>query len=122
MIVLVVCLSVVGQVPTLPAPAKTETTFEQPAPQVPPGVHEMTATDVEAFLDGLVPLQLKQDDVAGATVAVVKDGKLLFAKGYGYAYVEKKKPVTPETLFRPGINFEVVYLDLDHAAVRAGKT
>ena len=101
MIVLVVCLSVVGQVPTIPAPAKKETP-DQPVPQVPPGVHEMTAADVEAFLDGLVPLQLKQDDVAGATVAVVKDGKLLFAKGFGYADVEKKKPVTPDTLFRPG--------------------
>jgi CubicO group peptidase (beta-lactamase class C family) len=63
----------------------------------------MTAADVEAFLDGLVPLQLKRDDIAGATVSVVKDGKLLFAKGYGYADVEKQKPVSAqETLFRPG--------------------
>jgi CubicO group peptidase (beta-lactamase class C family) len=63
----------------------------------------MTAADVQAFLDGLVPLQLKEHDIAGATVAVVKDGKLLFSQGYGYADVEKKKPVSPqETLFRPG--------------------
>jgi CubicO group peptidase (beta-lactamase class C family) len=63
----------------------------------------MTAADVESFLDGLLPLQIKRDDIAGATVAVVKDGKLLFAKGYGYADVEKKKPVSPQdTLFRPG--------------------
>jgi CubicO group peptidase (beta-lactamase class C family) len=63
----------------------------------------MTAADVEAFLDGLLPLQLKRDDIAGATVSVVKDGKLLFAKGYGYADVEKQKPVSAqETLFRPG--------------------
>ena len=63
----------------------------------------MTATDVEAFLDGLVPLQLKQADIAGATISVVKDGKLLFAKGYGYADVANKKPVSAqETLFRPG--------------------
>ncbi len=63
----------------------------------------MTATDVEAFLDGILPLQLERDNIAGATVAVVKDGKLLFAKGYGYANVEKKAPVVPETtMFRPG--------------------
>jgi len=63
----------------------------------------MTAADVEAFLDGLVPLQLKRDDIAGATVSVVKDGKVLFAKGYGYADVEKKKTVSAQdTLFRPG--------------------
>ena len=34
---------------------------------------------------------------------VVKDGQVLLEKGYGYADVEKKKPVDPEaTLFRPG--------------------
>jgi len=70
---------------------------------VPSGVHELTAADVEAFLDGIVPLQLEQQDVAGATIAIVKDGKLFFAKGYGYADVKEKKPVVAEeTLFRPG--------------------
>lgn len=63
----------------------------------------MTAADVEAFLDGIVPLQLERDNIAGATVVVVKDGAVLFAKGYGFADVEKKTPVSPgETLFRPG--------------------
>ncbi len=34
---------------------------------------------------------------------VVKDGQVLLEKGFGYADVEKKKPVDPEaTLFRPG--------------------
>jgi CubicO group peptidase (beta-lactamase class C family) len=65
--------------------------------------HELTATDLEVFLDGLMPLSLERDDIAGAVVAVVKDGKLLFAKGYGYADVATKKPVSPDsTLFRPG--------------------
>jgi CubicO group peptidase (beta-lactamase class C family) len=58
--------------------------------------------DVEAFLDGIVPLQLDLEDIAGATIAVVKNGKPLFTKGYGYADVKNKKPVTAETLFRPG--------------------
>jgi CubicO group peptidase (beta-lactamase class C family) len=50
-----------------------------------------------------MPLQLEHADIAGAVVAVVKDGKLLFAKGYGYSDYEKKVLVSPEdTLFRPG--------------------
>src|SRR5205823_13918908 len=50
-----------------------------------------------------VPLQIERDDIGGAVIAVVKDGKVLFAKGYGYADVAKKKAVSPEdTLFRPG--------------------
>src|SRR5207249_6788266 len=64
---------------------------------------QLPAPAVAAFLDGILPAQLQREDIAGATIAIVKDGKVLFAKGYGYADVEKKKPVSPEeTLFRPG--------------------
>jgi CubicO group peptidase (beta-lactamase class C family) len=72
---------------------------------VPPSAsaRELTATDVEAFLDGMMPAQLERENIAGAVIAVVKDGKLLFAKGYGYADMEKRQPVTADaTLFRPG--------------------
>jgi hypothetical protein len=69
----------------------------------PPSARELSATDLEAFLDGLMPAQLEREDVAGAVVAVVKDGHVLFAKGYGFADVAKRKPVSPsDTLFRPG--------------------
>ena len=84
----------------------------QPAPPVQPAgeqskvsetPHEMTTTDVEAFLDGFVPMQLERENIAGAVVLVVKDGKALFARGYGYSDVEKKQPVSVDgTLFRPG--------------------
>jgi CubicO group peptidase (beta-lactamase class C family) len=67
------------------------------------GAHELTATDLEAFLEGLMPAQIEREDIAGAVVAVVKDGHVLFAKGYGFSDVEKRKPVSPsDTLFRPG--------------------
>jgi len=69
---------------------------------VPVAGHELTATDLETFLDGFMPLQLLQNDIAGAVIAVVKDGKVLFTKGYGYADVETKRPMTPETLVRIG--------------------
>jgi CubicO group peptidase (beta-lactamase class C family) len=65
--------------------------------------HELTGTDVETFLDGLMPSQLEREDIAGAVIAVVKDGKIIFAKGYGFSDVEKRTPVTADaTLFRPG--------------------
>jgi len=64
---------------------------------------ELTASDLEAFLDGLLPQQIEHSDIAGAVVSVVKDGKVLFEKGYGYSDAEKKTPVSPQdTLFRPG--------------------
>jgi CubicO group peptidase (beta-lactamase class C family) len=68
-----------------------------------PKGHELTAEDLGSFLDGFMPQQIEHADIAGAVIAVVKDGKLLYAKGYGYSDVAKKAPVSPETtLFRPG--------------------
>src|SRR5579864_1629666 len=70
-------------------------------PALPPP--EMTQADLSAFFDGLVPLQIERDDIAGAVVAVVRGGKVIFAKVYGYADLKDKKPVSPETtLFRCG--------------------
>jgi len=92
-----------GQVPSLPKPLSKDGAAQPPAEKASAGTHELTAQDLEAFLDGMVPSQLESDDIAGATIAVVKDGKVLFAKGYGYSDYEKKKPVSAdETLFRPG--------------------
>ena len=48
---------------------------------------------------------MKQYHIAGAAVAVVKDGKLFFTKGYGYKDIEHGIPVDPEeTMFRIGSN------------------
>ena len=59
--------------------------------------------ELEAFLDDLFAQEMKEYHIAGAAVAVVKDGKLFFTKGYGYADVENKVPVDPEqTLFKVG--------------------
>ena len=100
---LMVASSVWGQVPNLPKAPSMPGTEQLPAEKSPGDAHELTAPDLEAFLDGIVPLQLERDDIAGATVAVVKDGKVLFAKGYGYSDYAQKKPVSAEeTLFRPG--------------------
>ncbi|NPV09297.1 MAG: beta-lactamase family protein [Anaerolineae bacterium] len=59
--------------------------------------------ELEAFLDGQVEAHMAASHVAGAVIAVVKDGELFFAKGYGYADLQQGVPVSPDTtLFRPG--------------------
>ena len=46
---------------------------------------------------------MQREDIAGAVVVVVKDGEVLFKKGYGFADVDKRIRVDPDaTLFRPG--------------------
>jgi CubicO group peptidase (beta-lactamase class C family) len=42
----------------------------------------------------------EQNHLKGLAVAIVKDQRLLFAKGYGYAEVHNKTEVSPEQLFR----------------------
>jgi CubicO group peptidase (beta-lactamase class C family) len=99
-----VCLGVWAQTP-VPAKTtvKTPATASSTQPSAPAAGPEMTAADVLAFLDGIMPAQLAREDIGGAVVLVIKDGKVLFTKGYGYADVDKKMPVLPDgTLFRPG--------------------
>ncbi len=59
--------------------------------------------ELEAFLDGFFARNMAEHHIAGAAIAVVKDGRLFFRKGYGYADVENKIPVDPDqTIFRTG--------------------
>jgi len=92
-----------GQGPLPQLPVRKESEAKPLLDQASSASPVLTAADAEAFLDGIVPQQIERDNIAGATIAVVKDGKLLFVKGYGYADVANKKSVSAEeTLFRPG--------------------
>ena len=84
----------------LPAAAQ-QTTLPSPPPAT--TTTTLTAEDANAWLDGYMPYALKTGDIAGAVVVIVKDGKILTQRGYGYSDVAKRTPVDPAlTLFRPG--------------------
>src|SRR5215470_5233869 len=53
-------------------------------------------------LDALADQAMKQWKVPGLAIAVVQDGKVVYAKGYGFRDLESKLPVTPETQFPIG--------------------
>jgi len=67
-------------------------TFAQEQPTAPQPATEKT-------LDALIDRVLKEFSVPGAAIAIVRDGKVLHLKGYGWRDVEANKPVTPDTLF-----------------------
>ncbi len=46
--------------------------------------------------------RMKHYGVPGLSIAVIRDSKIEWAKGYGLADVEENKPVTPATLFQAG--------------------
>jgi CubicO group peptidase (beta-lactamase class C family) len=53
-------------------------------------------------LDEYISKTMADWKVPGLAVAVIKDGKTIFSKGFGYRDVEKKLPVTPNTIFAIG--------------------
>lgn len=59
---------------------------------------EPKATTPEGTVDQLM-VRSRQPGAPGGAVAVVRDGKLIFAKGYGLADVEHDAPNTPSTPF-----------------------
>ena len=69
-------------------------------------VHAQTATaaDVPADLDAYVASSLKTFDVPGIAVAIVKDGKVMLAKGYGVRKLGESTPVDEFTQFGIGSN------------------
>ena len=72
-----------------------------PVPVLPQEAHALVKEDLEAFFDGIIPLQLERSDVAGATVLVMHGSDTLLQKGYGFRDLKKKEPVDPAaTIFR----------------------
>jgi CubicO group peptidase (beta-lactamase class C family) len=53
-------------------------------------------------LDGFIEHVMKDWRVPGVAVAIVKDGQVIYAKGFGYRDVKKGLKVTPDTLFAIG--------------------
>ncbi|HSK72755.1 MAG TPA: SgcJ/EcaC family oxidoreductase, partial [Pyrinomonadaceae bacterium] len=61
------------------------------------------AQDLEKLLDPIFAERMQRLNIPGAVVSVVKDGKIIFAKGYGFADIDKKTPVVADkTIFRIG--------------------
>jgi CubicO group peptidase (beta-lactamase class C family) len=53
----------------------------------------------ETYIDSLVKATLKTFDVPGIAVGIIKDGKLIHAKGYGVRSLKNNLPVDENTLF-----------------------
>ena len=60
------------------------------------------APSMEAFVDNFVSEKMEQAHVPGLAIAVVHQGELVLAKGYGYADLAAGQPMTAETNLRVG--------------------
>ena len=68
--------------------------FAGAAPQEP--------SDIMARVDDVIRIEMQRQKVPGVALGIVRKGKVIAAKGYGYANVELSVPVTAETIFQSG--------------------
>ncbi len=55
-----------------------------------------------AKVDDFVKSEMQKQKIPGVSVAVVRNGGIVLAKGYGYSNVEHQIAVKPETIFQSG--------------------
>ena len=108
--------------PATPPLATAPTSAQIAVPPQAEETHALTAEDADVFFDGMIPYALAHGNIAGAVFVVVKDGKILFAKGYGYSDVAKRTPViADQTMFRPGSVSKLFTWTAVMQQVQAGK-
>lgn len=81
------CLAAHAQSPSPSAPPES-------SGETPPGFSATPLADFDAFVNA----ELKKWNAPGAAIVVVKDGKVVLQRGYGYRNLEKKLPMTPQTV------------------------
>lgn len=57
-------------------------------------------TSTEVHIDRFIRAEMERQKIPGVSLAVIKGGKPLIVKGYGFANLEHKVAVTPETYFQ----------------------
>ncbi|GAB4464305.1 MAG: serine hydrolase domain-containing protein [Armatimonadaceae bacterium] len=53
-------------------------------------------------VDEIIQEEMKRQNIPGASVAILRKGKIVKAKGYGYADLENRVPATPQTVYQIG--------------------
>jgi CubicO group peptidase (beta-lactamase class C family) len=58
--------------------------------------------DLSAQVDEVVRAQMREQNIPGVSLAVIRDGKVIKATGYGLANVELSVPMAPQMVFHSG--------------------
>jgi N-acyl-D-amino-acid deacylase len=76
--------------------AKAQEPFRPPEEAVP--ITGKAGPDLEPFDTAMLKI-MDHHGVPGAALAIAKDGKLVYAKSFGWSEVAKGEPIKPDTLF-----------------------
>ncbi len=89
-----------------------------------PAVYAKNVQDIssETFLDNTIKSKLEKYHIPNATVAVVKDGEIVYKRGFGLADIENNIPVDADTtLFRIGSTSKLITWTAVMQLVEAGR-
>ena len=65
-------------------------------------VPTLHAQDRTTAIDDYIRSEMQQQRIPGVSLGVIRDGRVVIAKGYGLANVEHQVPVKAETIFQSG--------------------
>lgn len=68
--------------------------------RAPTAVAEALPQNLREAIDTAVREEMERQELVGVAVGVIRDGKVAYTAGYGYADREEEAPVTNDTLFR----------------------
>ncbi|MES2521439.1 MAG: serine hydrolase domain-containing protein [Gemmatimonadota bacterium] len=91
------CLAVLLACGGEPTPPVSHGDSSQAQPEMP---ISGAAVPGMASYDKIIADFMGKHAIPGGAVAVMRDGRLIYARGFGYADVENKTPVQPDALFR----------------------
>lgn len=74
-----------------------------------PLTNSKTTNEAISSLEKDIPNLMKLSDVPGISAALVRNGKIVWSKGFGFANAETKEPVTNETVFEAASLSKVVF-------------
>jgi CubicO group peptidase (beta-lactamase class C family) len=99
------CAGAIAALLALAAPfaalAQTEPDTAEPAAEAFPSPDALNDARIEGLIDGLLLAGMQDYRAAAATVAIVRDGRIVLTKAYGTARLEPElTPATPDTLFQ----------------------
>jgi CubicO group peptidase (beta-lactamase class C family) len=63
---------------------------------------------IVADLESYIPEYMREWNIPGVGIALIRDGKVVWTEGFGVANTLTRQPVTPETLFEVASNSKVV--------------
>ncbi len=97
-LVLLIAMVAIVQAAPLARPAQQESPLRLSEPV------EAVVADLERY----IPEYMRQENIPGVAIALIRDGEMVWTEGFGVANGLTRQPVTPETLFEVASNSKVV--------------